>query len=217
MSEGVQRKDAIPARLPHLRVAGYSFDVMHEPAAAPSAIPNAPTISGLFFSFALASLSGFGGVLPWARRMIVEERKWLSAVQFNEVFSVSQFLPGPNIVNFSIILGARLFGPIGSLAAVTGMLAPPLVIVTALGAIYGYYGEIVWIQRALAGLAAGAAGLLIATAMKMAEPVFARALSPGPYIALVAFGTIGLLRWPLHWVLLVLAPLSLAIVWWTRR
>lgn len=176
-----------------------------------------PPLSGIFLTFALTSLSGFGGVLPWARRMIVEQRKWLTAEGFNEVFSLSQFLPGPNIVNFSVVIGARFRGALGSLAAVTGLLAPPLAIVITLGLLYARYGEIAAVQRALAGLAAAAAGLLIATSIKMAEPIFRRPLALGPFVALAAFGAVGLMRWPLHWVLLVLAPASLALAWWLRR
>lgn len=187
------------------------------PNAPPSRSAPIPSLADLFLTFAVTSVSGFGGVLPWARRMIVEERKWLSAEQFNEVFSLSQFLPGPNIVNFSVVIGARFHGARGSLCAVLGLLAPPLAIVIALGALYGRYGEIPAVQRGLAGLAAAAAGLLIATAIKMAEPIFRRPLTQGPYIAFVAFAAVGLLRWPLHWVLLVLAPASLALAWWWRR
>lgn len=185
-------------------------------AGAPPAL-EPPPLSGIFLTFALTSLSGFGGVLPWARRMIVEQRRWLTADGFNEVFSLSQFLPGPNIVNFSVVMGARFRGAPGSLAAVTGLLAPPLAIVITLGILYSRYGEIPYVQRALAGLAAAAAGLLIATAIKMAEPIFRRPLAMGPFVALAAFGAVGLMRWPLHWVLLVLAPASLALAWWLRR
>ena len=63
------------------------------------------------------SVAGFGGVLPWARRAIVEERKWLTAEEFNEAFSFSQFLPGPNIVNFSVVFGSRLRGAAGAAVA----------------------------------------------------------------------------------------------------
>ena len=74
-----------------------------------STIPAAPppSIFELFRAFAGMSLAGFGGVLPWARRAVVEERKWMTADEFNEAFSFSQLLPGPNIVNFSVIFGAR--------------------------------------------------------------------------------------------------------------
>jgi chromate transporter len=183
----------------------------------PAESPPIPSLAALFLIFAVTSVSGFGGVLPWARRMIVEERKWLTAEQFNEVFSLSQFLPGPNVVNFSVVIGARFHGARGSLAAVLGLLAPPVAIMIALGILYGRYGEIPAVQRGLAGLAAAAAGLLIATAVKMAEPIFRQPLTPGPYVALIAFAAVGLLRWPLHWVLLALAPLSLALAWWLRR
>jgi chromate transporter len=162
------------------------------------------------------SLSGFGGVLPWARRLIVDERRWMSAEEFNEAFSLSQFLPGPNIVNFSVVFGSRLHGVPGAVVALFGLMGPPVVIVTILGILYARFGEIDALQHILAGIAAAASGLIFATVAKMAEPVF-RKIGPGPVIAVACFVAIGLLRWPLQWVLLVLAPLSIALAWWLRR
>src|SRR5580698_8856818 len=72
-----------------------------------------PTLWELFAAFATISLSGFGGVLAWSRRMMVEERKWLTPEQFNEAYALCAFLPGPNIVNFSVIFGSRVRGPLG--------------------------------------------------------------------------------------------------------
>jgi chromate transporter len=122
-------------------------------ATIPASDPQ-PGLSELFFTFASMSLAGFGGVLPWARRVLVEERKWLTAEQFNEAFSFSQLLPGPNIVNFSVIFGSRLRGSAGAVVALAGLLGPPLVIVTILAMLYVRYGELVWLQRILAGVAA---------------------------------------------------------------
>ena len=104
---------------------------LSRPAADPlaqSAAPQ-PSIGEIFVAFAKISLSGFGGVLAWARRMMVEEREWMTPEQFNEVYALSSFLPGGNIINFSIIFGARLRGPLGSVAAVAGLLGPPLVLI----------------------------------------------------------------------------------------
>lgn len=189
---------------------------------APTAAPNPqPGLSELFLAFASMSLAGFGGVLPWARRAVVDERKWLTAEQFNEAFSFSQLLPGPNIVNFSVIFGSRLRGPAGAAVALAGLLGPPLVIVIILAMLYARYGEIAWLQRVLAGVAAAAAGLIIATVMKMAKPVFAKSLATrsldfAPFVALAVFVAIGLMRWPLPYVLLVAAPVSIALAWVRR-
>ena len=175
-----------------------------------------PGLSELFFTFASMSIAGFGGVLPWARRTLVEDRKWLTAEQFNEAFSFSQLLPGPNIVNFSVVFGSRLRGPAGAVVALTGLMGPPVVIVTILAMLYVRYGELVWLQRILAGIAAAAAGLIIATVAKMAKPLFGRALDFAPVVAIIVFIAIGILRWPLPYVLIVAGPISIALAWYRR-
>jgi chromate transporter len=175
-----------------------------------------PGLSELFLAFASMSLAGFGGVLPWARRAVVDERKWLTAEEFNEAFSFSQLLPGPNIVNFSVIFGSRLRGPAGAAVALAGLLGPPLVIVTILAMLYARYGEIAWLQGILGGVAAAAAGLIIATVGKMAKPLFSRSLDFAPFVALAVFVAVGILRWPLPYVLVVAAPISIALAWYRR-
>lgn len=175
-----------------------------------------PGLSELFFAFASMSLAGFGGVLPFARRAVVEERKWLTAEEFNEAFSFSQLLPGPNIVNFSVIFGSRLRGPAGGVVALAGLMGPPLVIVILLAMLYARYGEIAALQRVLAGIAAAAAGLIIATVAKMAKPLFAKSIGFAPFVAIAVFVAIGILRWPLPYVLAVLAPVSIALAWFRR-
>src|SRR3954463_13719321 len=137
---------------------------MPQPAQAP---PNNPTLSELFVGFAVCALSGFGGVLPFARRMIVERKRWMTADEFNEAFSLSQFLPGPNIVNFSVVFGQHFGGMPGAAIALAGLLGPPVVIVTLMAVLYSVYGDVPAISRTLAGISAAAAGLLIATVVKM--------------------------------------------------
>jgi len=161
----------------------------------------------------MIALQGFGGVLPFARRALVEQRTWLTPDDFNETLSLCQSLPGPNIVNLSITVGARACGWRGSVAAVAGLVGAPVVVVIALGVLYGRFGGLELVQRAIIGLAAGAAGLVIATAARMAEPLLRRrALTAAPFI-LAAFVAVGIFRLPLPYVLLVLAPLSIAIMW----
>jgi chromate transporter len=186
-------------------------------AAEPSPRPAPPSLSELFFAFATASISGFGGVLPFARRMVVEERRWLTAEEFNEAFSLCQFLPGPNIVNFAVVFGSRMGGAPGAALALLGVIGPPMVIVMILGALYARYGELAAAQRALIGLAAAAAGLIVAVSAKMATPVFRRRAGPAPFVAVAIFASIGLLRVPLPWVLLVATPISILLAWWWRR
>src|SRR5712691_10302705 len=126
------------------------------PAARPT-----PTLAQLLIAFTMIAIFGFGGVLYWSRRMMVDERKWLTAEQFNEAYALCNFLPGPNIVNFSVVFGRQVGGTAGALVALLGLLGPPFLLVTLLGLLYAAYGEIAALQRILAGVAAAAAGLTI--------------------------------------------------------
>src|SRR6266568_5343772 len=132
---------------------------MSEAHVAP---PAPPSLSELFRAFFSMALHGFGGVLPWARRAIVEDKRWMTAQEFNEAFAVSQFLPGANVVNFAVIFGGRLHGAAGAAVALIGLLAPPVTIVLVLGALYEHYGGVDDLQRILRGVAAAAAGLIVA-------------------------------------------------------
>lgn len=189
----------------------YSF-TMPDPSAvvADSAAPvPRPGLGELFIAFAQMSLAGFGGVLVWARRGIVEKHRWMTADEFNETFALCHFLPGPNIVNLSVVFGARFRGIPGAIAAFTGLLAPPVLIVTALAALYARYGEIEALRRTLAGVACVAVGLLFAVAFKMLLPLL-RKRNPVALVLLAAvFVAVGVLRLPLPAVLAVMVPLSI--------
>jgi chromate transporter len=176
-----------------------------------------PGLSELFLAFLGLALTGFGGVLPWARRMLVEQRQWLTEEKFAEDLSLAQFLPGPNIINLSIVVGARFQGPMGALVACLGLVGAPIILMMIFGALYGRYGEVAWLRGPLIGLSAAAAGLVIAMAGKLATPMFRTRHLPAILFAAAAFITVGFLRFPLGWVLLVLAPLSVAVFWWRLR
>src|SRR5260370_9878606 len=118
------------------------MSAMNTPEASADKPVDAPTKRGLFLGFLMIGLQGFGGVLPFAHRMLVEQRRWLSEREFIEVLSLSQFLPGPNIVNVSIIVGSRFRGASGSLAAVLGLMLMPFLIVLALAALYAQFATI---------------------------------------------------------------------------
>ena len=194
---------------------------MSDPPLADPAAPTtaaAPTLSELFRAFALVSVSGFGGALPWARRMVVEQRKWMTAEEFNETFSLSQFLPGPNLINFSVVYGSRFGGAAGAVVALAGLLGPPLVIVTILAALYARFGDIAVLTRILGGIASAAAGLIIANVAKMAEPLFRKRWNFAPFVAIAGFIAVALVQWPLPYVFAVLAPVSVALAWaWMPR
>jgi chromate transporter len=141
---------------------------------------------------------------------MVERRHWFTAQQFNEAFALCALLPGGNMVNFAVIFGARMRGPLGGLAAVAGLLGPPMILIIAVGALYAQFGELPALRRMLTGVAAAAAGLMLATVAKMARPLFKDRAVIAPLIALATFIAIGVLHWPLPLVLLAIVPVSIA-------
>ena len=177
----------------------------------------APGLGELFLAFAKMSLAGFGGVLVWARRGIVEQHRWMTAEEFNETFALCHFLPGPNIVNLSFVFGSRFRGFAGGLAAFAGLIGPPMLIAIGLAALYARYGEIGALRRTLAGIACAAVGLLISVVLRMTMPLVKKRDVAGLAMLIAVFVAIGLLRLPLQVVLLAGVPLSLSITWFLRR
>lgn len=175
--------------------------------AAASAPRVTPTIRMMFFAFMRVGISGFGGVMPFAHRMLVLRERWLDEKEFIGVLSLCQFLPGPNIVNMAIVVGRRFGGPRGAVAASVGLIVLPFLLIVTLGALYGVAGHLPHVRDAFAGIASGAAGLVLAMALRMARPLRTTAWQIA--VAALAFVAIALLRWPLFWVLLGLVPLAL--------
>jgi chromate transporter len=177
----------------------------------------------LFVAFSRMALSGFGGVMPFAYRALVERLGWVSPAEFAELLAMGQVLPGPTICNVSVLVGWRKAGLAGAAAALGGMMIGPFCITLSLGIAYAHYGDQPHVHEALSGMAAVAAGLIMATAVKLGQPLF---LTKGPtrtqlllraLFALGAFAGVGLFRWPLIAVVAVLAPVSVAIAWWRQR
>ena len=181
----------------------------------PTSVP--PSVIALFLAFAKMSVAGFGGVLYWARRAIVDQHRWMSADEFNETYALCHFLPGPNIVNLSMVFGARLRGIAGGIAAFTGLLVPPMLIMTALAALYARYGEVDALRRILAGVSCAAVGLLIANVLRMMAPLVKRRDLAGLAMFLIVFVTIGIVRLPMPAVLLAAIPVSIGVTFALRR
>jgi len=188
-----------------------------EPDFAPATTEVPPSLIALFFAFAKMSLAGFGGVLPFARRAIVDEHHWMTADEFNETFALCHFLPGPNIVNLSFVFGSRFRGLKGGLAAFAGLVGPPMVLVMLLAALYMHYGEIEALRRILAGVSCAAVGLLVATVFRMMMPLIRRKDLAALLLMVAVFAAIGLVRLPLQAVLLVAIPVSLAVTFLMQR
>lgn len=176
-----------------------------------------PGLAALFVAFARMSLAGFGGVLVFARRAIVDQHRWMTADEFNETFALCHFLPGPNIVNLSMVFGSRLRGIAGGVAAFAGLLLPPTLIMTVLAIIYARFGDVEVLRRILAGISCAAVGLLIAVVFRMMTPLLKRMDVVVLMLMLGVFTAIGVFRWPLQAVLLLAIPLSIGITYLMRR
>jgi chromate transporter len=172
-----------------------------------------PTARELYLSFAQIALSGFGGVMAWSRRVLVNEKRWLSPAEFNELYALCQIVPGPNVVNLAVMYGARVGGVRGAVVAVLGLISPPVTLMLVVGALYNQYGALPGMRGLLAGLAAGAAGLIVATSIQVAESLFRARPKPAHAVAAAAFIAVGVLHLPLVWVLALLIPISIGLAW----
>jgi chromate transporter len=172
---------------------------------------NNVTRLALFFAFSRITLSSFGGALFWTRRELVEQRRWLTDREFVEVLTIGQLLPGPNVLNVTVMVGHRFAGFTGALVAVAGYLGWPCLVVIGMGMLYQHYGNVPQVQQALAGMSKVAAGLLLATVIKLVM-VLPRNWRSGLFGILAFFG-VGVMRWPLLWVLAALAPCAVAFAW----
>ncbi|WP_295518619.1 chromate transporter [Limnohabitans sp. Rim8] len=167
----------------------------------------------LFVSFTLLALQGFGGVLTVVQREVVEHKRWMTPSQFLEDWAVAQILPGPNVINFCLMIGGRYFGLMGALAALAGLLAAPTAVLIVIAVFFNGVSDQAWAQGALRGMGAVAAGMFAATGIKL---ISALKLNPMGWTACAgvmvsAFISVSLLRWPLMWVLLGIG--SLACSW----
>jgi chromate transporter len=178
-------------------------------------VPSGVTNGALFVGFLKVGVSGFGGVLPFARHMLVEQRRWLTEPEFTEVLSLSQFLPGPNIVNAAVIVGRRFQGPVGAIVAPLGLMLMPMVIVLLLAVAFTQFADVAAVRGACRGISAAASGLVLAMALRMGRPISRTAWQVG--IAALVFVAIGLARLSMLWVLAAAVPVSLALAWRTRR
>jgi chromate transporter len=205
--------DSLPAAVP---VPGTVSSPVSSPAADSLTSPP-PSLLELFVAFAKMSLAGFGGVLVFARRAIVEQHRWMTAEEFNETFALCHFLPGPNIVNLTMVFGSRFRGIAGGLAAFTGLLGPPTIIMTVLATLYARFGDVDALRRILAGVSCVAVGLLLSVVFRMMMPLVRKRDAVGLVFLLAVFVAIGVARLPLATVLLVAVPISLAVTILMRR
>ncbi len=167
--------------------------------------------AALFLAFSAISLSAFGGAIFWTRRGLVERKRWLTEREFVDLLTLGQLLPGPNVLNLTVMVGYRFAGFAGAAAAVAGFLGWPCLMVVGMGVLYERYGALPEVQHALAGMSTVAAALLLATFIKLAM-VLPRHWRPWLF-GILAFAGVGVMRWPLLWVMGALAPWAVFAAW----
>ncbi len=172
--------------------------------------PEPASLGDLFWSFTTLALQGFGGVVAVVQRELVEKKQWLTREQFLEDWAVAQILPGPNVVNLSLMIGDRYFGLRGGMVALAGMLSFPLVIALLLAALFAGVSDAPQVQGALRGMGAVAAGMIAATGLKLLTALKQNVLGmPVCYaLATMTFIAIAWLRLPLIWVLMSLGGIG---------
>jgi chromate transporter len=192
------------------------------PAPSPATAPTSPgalsqptSKTDLFLSFTWLALQGFGGVLAVVQRELVEKKRWMTRDEFVEEWAVAQIMPGPNVVNLSLMIGARYFGLAGAMAALAGMLMAPMCVVLLLAIGYTRFADDPHMAGALRGMGAVAAGLIAATGIKLLTAlqanVLGRHLCLG--LGLACFVGVALLRWPLAYVLFGLGAVGCVLAY----
>jgi chromate transporter len=192
--------------------SGWKTDRKTALTAAGTENQSRPDLRALFLGFSSVGLSGFGGVLPFARRMLVEEKRWMSADEFNTQLGLCQFLPGPNVVNLAVVVGKRYQGLPGAIVAPTGLMVGPFLIVLVLALLYDRWGSLPLAQDMLRGIAAAGCGLLFAMAWRMGL-----ALKDKPFFlpfTVLTVAAIAWLRWPMPWVMVAGLVLSGGVSYW---
>ena len=183
---------------------------MIAPSPLPPERPRPASLTDLFASFTLLALQGFGGVVAIVQRELVERKQWLTQDEFIEDWAVAQVMPGPNVVNLSLIIGGRYFGLPGALAALAGMLVVPLVIVLLLALLHGRVGRHPGVAGAFRGMAAVSAGMFAASALKLSA---ALRRNPIPLVwsavlVVAGFVLVALRHLPVAYVLLGIGSLG---------
>lgn len=189
------------------------------PLSADATRPRPTSLPDLFWSFTILALQGFGGVMGVVQRELVERKRWLTQEEFIEEWAVAQIMPGPNVVNLSLMIGGRYFGMRGALAAMAGMLAVPLLLILTLAVLHSYFADNPSVAGALRGMAAVSAGLIAATGLKLIAALKRHPL-PLPLTLAIAAASVMfvvVLRLPLIDTLLILGGLSCVLTWQALR
>jgi chromate transporter len=166
----------------------------------------------LFFVVGLFSFGG--GLSAWFHREVVLIRKWMTDDEFFSGYSLAQVLPGVNSTNMAVYIGQHIRGAVGSTVALSALLTGPFFIVIAAAAAYHRLVELPGFQAAMAGIATAAVGMIFRMGITSARGSLRHV--PSLLVLLATFFAVGIMRWPLLLVVLVLAPFSIAAAWRTR-
>jgi len=181
----------------------------------PKNLSQPKSLADLFIAFSVLALQGFGGVMAVTQRELVERKRWMTRDEFIEEWSVAQVMPGPNIVNLALMFGARRFRLPGAMAAMAGLMIFPLLVVLLMALAYTQFAGHPHVVGALRGMGAVVAGLIIATAIKMAAALKTSRLGISACIALGApcFVAVALLHWPVTYMLLGLGAVGVLVAY----
>jgi chromate transporter len=153
-------------------------------------------------------LFGAGGGIVLAQRCAVERRRWLSEAEFGDVLTLCEFMPGPNIVGIAICVGAKTRGLAGALAAFVGFALIPATLGFIIALFLLGHARAPTARHVLGAVSAAAAGLMIATGLRLLRRY--RGDARAMMIATAAFAALAVVKLPLLLVLAALAPLSIA-------
>ena len=179
------------------------------PAASAESKPRV-TLREIFLAFLLIGATSFGGgVVAYLRGTIVRTKKWLDEDQFLEVLEISQTLPGLNATNMSVMVGDKLRGPWGSVAAFLGITLPGAAIMTGLGVVYAAHKDHAIVSSVLVGVGAAAVGLLAAVTLQVGRKQLEHILDISIVVATILMINVFHISMPI--VMLVLGPIAVFI------
>lgn len=167
-----------------------------------------PTLWQIFFEFLLIGAVSFGGgIVAYERILLIKKRQWLSVDSFMATLAISQTMPGLNSVNLALLAGDQLRGTMGALAAALGLMLPGGGFVLVVGIAYSAGGQHPFINVLLAGIAAGATGLLASVTYTIGKRHFVRLKSL--FMIVATFVLMSVFKLSLVWVLIVMVPIGL--------
>jgi chromate transporter len=170
-----------------------------------------PTLTQLFLAFLQIGVSAFGGAMPWARRILVEQRRWLDDKAFTDMLTICQAVPGPNIVNVSVFYGAKSRGVLGAMVSFCGLVGIPLAILLTLNLLYQHYADLPQVKSALLGMAAVATAFMFSMPLKLAQPLLRNGFALALMLAAIAL--IAVFHWTMPLVLLSCGAVGVLLAW----